>query len=111
MPRKVAAAPGHVCPGIRIHTIDIVQPPAMRIPPMPDIDAHHRIVTAVLAAKSSAAAPRKLPSETTHRGICRPRPKLTAPILFAQLPRHVPTAPHRTGHRLSETLPRRRLTP
>ena len=28
MPRNDAAAPGHVCPGIRIHTIDIVQPPA-----------------------------------------------------------------------------------
>src|SRR5439155_511699 len=29
MPRNDAAAPGHVCPGIRIHAIDIVQPPGI----------------------------------------------------------------------------------
>jgi len=30
-----AAAPGHVCPGIRIHAIDIVQPPASASCPSP----------------------------------------------------------------------------
>jgi len=33
MPRNDAAAPGHVYPGIRIHVIDIVQPPGIGIAP------------------------------------------------------------------------------
>src|SRR6476659_6616714 len=59
MPRNDAAAPGHVCPGIRIHAIDIVQPPGIGIPPIADIDAHQTIVTVALAAKSSAETPKK----------------------------------------------------
>ena len=39
MPRNDAAAPGHVCPGIRIHAIDIVQPPGIGISPIADMDA------------------------------------------------------------------------
>jgi hypothetical protein len=31
MPRNDAAAPGHVSPGIRIHAIDIIQPPGIGI--------------------------------------------------------------------------------
>ena len=58
MPRNDAAAPGHVWPGIRIHVIDIVQPPGIGIPPIADIDAHQTIVTAALAAKSSAETPK-----------------------------------------------------
>src|SRR5512144_2539709 len=58
MPRNDAAAPGQVCPGIRIHAIDIVQPPGIGISPMADMDAHQPIVTAALAAKSSAETPR-----------------------------------------------------
>jgi hypothetical protein len=54
MPRNDTAAPGHVWPGIRIHAIDMVQPPGIGIPPIRDMDAHQAIVTAVLAAKSSA---------------------------------------------------------
>ena len=46
MPRNDAAAPAHVCPGIRIHAIDIVQPPGMGIPPIADMDVHQAIVTA-----------------------------------------------------------------
>jgi hypothetical protein len=57
MPRNDAAAPSHVCPGIRIHAIDIVQPPGIGISPIADIDAHETIVTAALAAKTSAATP------------------------------------------------------
>ncbi|HEX2462711.1 MAG TPA: hypothetical protein VHJ58_21405 [Vicinamibacterales bacterium] len=45
MPRNDAAAPGHVCPGIRIHAIDIVQPPGIGISPIADMDAHQTIVT------------------------------------------------------------------
>ena len=51
MPRNDTAAPGHVCPGIRSHAIDIVRPPGIAHRRM---DAHRTIVTAVLAAKSSA---------------------------------------------------------
>jgi len=31
---------GHVCPAIRNHAIDIVQPPGIRIPRIADMDAH-----------------------------------------------------------------------
>src|SRR5512145_3287759 len=55
MPRNDAAAPGHVCPGIRIHAIDIVQPPGIGIPPIADMDAHQTIVIAALAAKEQRA--------------------------------------------------------
>ena len=58
MPRNDAAAPGQVCPGIRIHAIDIVQPPGIGISSIPDMDAHQMIVTATLATKSSAETPR-----------------------------------------------------
>jgi hypothetical protein len=58
MPRNEAAAPSHDCPGIRIHTIDIVQPPGIDIPPIADIEAHQPIVTAALTPKSSAETPR-----------------------------------------------------
>ena len=54
-----AAAPGHVRPGIRIHAIDIVQPPGIGMPPIADMDAHQTTVTAALAAKNSAETPRK----------------------------------------------------
>jgi hypothetical protein len=50
----------HVCPGIRIHAIDIVQPPGIGISPIADMDAHQTIVTAALAAKSSGDAKKRL---------------------------------------------------
>src|ERR1019366_8221266 len=59
MPRNDTAAPGHVCPGIRIHAIDIVQPPGIGIPPIADMDPHQTSVTAALTTKSSADTPRK----------------------------------------------------
>src|SRR5215208_566459 len=59
MPRNDAAAPGHVCPGIRIHAIDMVQPPGIGMLPIVDMDAHQTIVSAALAAKSSAETPTK----------------------------------------------------
>src|SRR5262249_47053129 len=46
------------CPGMRIHAIDIVQPPGIGML-IADMRAHHRIVSAVLATKSSAETPRK----------------------------------------------------
>src|ERR671931_739554 len=76
MPRNDAAAPGHVCPGIRIHAIAIVQPPGIGISPIADMDLHQTIVTAALAAKSSAETPKKARwearSETMRREISRP---------------------------------------
>jgi hypothetical protein len=51
-PRNDAAAPGHVCPGIRIHAL--VQLPGIGISAIADMDPHQTIVTAALAAKSSA---------------------------------------------------------
>jgi len=58
MPRNDAARPGHVCPGITIHIIDIVQPPGIGIPPMADMDEDHTIVTAALAAKANVETPK-----------------------------------------------------
>src|SRR5207244_4968083 len=76
MPRNDAAAPGHVCPGIRIHAIDIVQPPGIGISPIADMDAHQTIVTAALAAKSSAETPKNASwgarSEAMRREISSP---------------------------------------
>src|SRR5437870_8318859 len=71
MPRNDAAAPGHVCPGIRIHVIDIVQPSGIGIPPIADMDAHQAIVTATLAAKSSAETPRKAYSDERSEAMRR----------------------------------------
>ena len=58
MPRNEAAAPGQVCPGIRIHAIDIVQPPGIGIPPVACMDVHQTIVTTALAVKTSAETPK-----------------------------------------------------
>jgi hypothetical protein len=89
MPRNDAATPGHVCPhvclGIRIHAIDIVQPPGIGISPIADMDAHQTTVTTAPAAKSSAETPKKAHwearSETMRREIsCRPvAPPAVAP--------------------------------
>src|ERR671931_1923236 len=76
MPRNDAAATDHVCPGIRIHAIDIVQPPGIGISPIADMDVHQTIVTAALATKSSAGTPKKARwearSEAMRREISRP---------------------------------------
>jgi hypothetical protein len=63
MPRNDDAALGHVCSGIRIHDIDIFQPPGIGIPSIADIDEHQTIVTIALAAKSSAETTKKVRSE------------------------------------------------
>src|SRR5260370_40460827 len=59
MPMNDAAASGHVCPGIRIHIIDIVQPPGIGIPRIAGMDAPQTIVSAALVAKSDAEMPTK----------------------------------------------------
>src|SRR5689334_10805328 len=60
MRRNDAAAPVQVLPGIRIHAIDMVQPPGMGISPIDDMDAHQATVAAALAANNSAATPKKV---------------------------------------------------
>jgi hypothetical protein len=91
MPTNDAAAPAHVWSGIRIHAIDIVHPPGIGIPPITDMDEHQTIVTAALAAKSSAETPKKARSEarsdTTHRVSSRP---LVAPPTFIPTPQRLP---------------------
>lgn len=51
IPTKEAVAPAHVCPGIRIHAIDMVQPPGMGMPGMADMPLHHSTVATVLTKK------------------------------------------------------------
>src|SRR2546422_447197 len=84
MPRNDAAALGHVCPGIRIHTIDIVQPPGIGISPITDMDAHQTIVTAALAAKSSAETPKNACREARSEAMRR---EISSPAVAPRQPR------------------------
>src|SRR5258708_39602043 len=97
MPRNDAAAPGHVCPGMRIHAIDIVQPPGIGISPIADMDAHQAIVTAALAAKSSAETQKnacwEARSEAMRREISRPAVAPRQPRLRSALVVLVVAAP------------------
>jgi hypothetical protein len=70
MRTKETVAPAHVCPGIRIHAIDIVQPPGIGISPVADIALHQTVVTATQTtntiAKSKMKVRRDAFSETTR---------------------------------------------
>src|SRR5215207_8691572 len=84
MPRNDAAVPGQVCPGMRIHTIDIVQPPGIGASPIACMDAHQTIVTVVLAANSSADTPAKACCDTRSGGMRRePRSGLVVGVVMA----------------------------
>lgn len=48
MPKNEDVMPAHVCPGMRIQVIDIVQPPGTGIPHVADMDFDQRTVAAVL---------------------------------------------------------------
>ncbi|MGB9428856.1 MAG: hypothetical protein WCC11_03105 [Gammaproteobacteria bacterium] len=72
IPRNDAAAPDQVCPGIRIHAMDSVQPPGIGIPPIADMDAQPTIVSVALTAKSSAETPKKARPETTRPLLIHP---------------------------------------
>ena len=63
MPRNEAAAANHVCPGMRIHAMDIVQPPGIAIPPIADMELHQMIVITQLAAKRRPHTARNIRSE------------------------------------------------
>jgi len=73
MPRKDTAVPSHVWSGIRIHIIDIVQPPGIGISRIADIDAHPMIVAAPLAVKSSPTRTKKARCEGRSETIAIPR--------------------------------------
>src|SRR5215472_6621999 len=59
MPRNASALPGQVWPGMRIHVIDIDQPPGIGMSRIADIELHQATVSAALAANSRAAIPMK----------------------------------------------------
>jgi hypothetical protein len=59
MPRNAAAVPSQVWPGMRIHIIDMLQPPGIGISCIADIELHHWIVNAALAANSATQVPTK----------------------------------------------------
>ena len=67
--RNDAVTPVHVCPGIRIHVIDIVQSPGIGIPPIPDMAEHQITVSTALPAKSSVATHRNRRSAERSRAI------------------------------------------
>src|SRR4051794_5656467 len=91
-PRNDAAAPGHVWPGIRIHVIDIVQPPGIGISPIAGMDAHPWAVSAALAAKSSAETPRNACWETRSEAMLVRSPgaslRSAQPGLYSSWRRH-----------------------
>jgi hypothetical protein len=70
MRTKETVARAHVCPGIRIHAIDIVQPPGIGISPLADIALHQAAVTAIqttnIIAKDKMKLRRDAFSEATR---------------------------------------------
>src|SRR5215510_8185099 len=68
IPMKEAAAPSHVCRGILIHAIDMVQPPGIAMPL--SIEPVQKIVTPAAAMNSRALVPQKLDSpRAPERGV------------------------------------------
>jgi len=64
----LAAVAGHVCPGIRIHALDIDQPPGIGISPIADIDVRQMIVNATLTANTSTA---NTSPQDARKAVCR----------------------------------------
>src|SRR5262245_53332170 len=57
MARNAAAADASDCPGMRIHAIDMLQPPGIGMPPLND--AHQTTVVAAVRAKVTAPQARR----------------------------------------------------
>ena len=74
MTRKDAAAFVQVCPGIRIHAIDIVHPPGIAISPIDDMETDKAIVSATLAANITAATAKKTRCEGRSETMWRNSP-------------------------------------
>ena len=62
MPRNDTAAPDHVCPGIRIHAIDIVQPPGSASRPSPTWTCTRRSSPPRSPRRAALRRPRTNPS-------------------------------------------------
>src|SRR6188768_1498341 len=77
MPRNDAAAPGQLWPGIRIHVIDIVQPPGIGMPPISDMDEHQPTVSAALVTQVTS-------TNTDKPGHVRRDASSKAMVTFAQ---------------------------
>jgi hypothetical protein len=87
--RKGTAAPDHVCLGMRIHAIDIIQPAGIGISPIADMGAHQTIVPAVLAAQSSAETPKKLAGRLARKTcVVRSPREIAQPLPYSSWRRH-----------------------
>jgi hypothetical protein len=53
MPTNDAATPGHVCPHMGVHIVDMLQPPGMGISPIADMDAQAAMAAVALTANSN----------------------------------------------------------
>src|SRR5262245_57525841 len=71
---NMPAAPSQLCPGMRIHAIDIVQPPGIGMPP--DIDPHHQSVAPALARKRTPLVAKK------SRSVRAPSPRARSVLVF-----------------------------
>src|SRR5690242_19001961 len=71
MRRNDPAAPSHVSPGSRIHTIDIVQPPQSGISLIAESEVQRKTVAAALAAKSTAEMAQKACSDARPETLSR----------------------------------------
>src|SRR5579862_3232699 len=91
MPRNAAAAPSHVCPGIRIQAIDIVQPPGIGIPPIADMDAHETMVNVALVTQRSAEMPKKARREVLSEAM-PPISSQLLRVISSHVEPHLPTA-------------------
>src|SRR5579863_6809940 len=67
IPRNDAPTPSHVCPHIRSHAADILQPPGIGISTIADMDVPQTIVSAAQAANSAAAHAAKSSAETPKK--------------------------------------------
>jgi hypothetical protein len=79
--RNDSPARSELCPGI--HVIDMVQPPGISMPPIADMDLHHKIVVVVLAAKSSAETPKNVCCEVRSHVIIVSSPGCCVDYCFA----------------------------
>jgi hypothetical protein len=84
MPRNEARVLIQLCPGIRIHAIDNVQPPGIGMPPVADMDPHHASVSPAQRMKGSAKTPTKASSETCSASRASVGLEILASKLFAR---------------------------
>src|SRR5256884_9895646 len=85
LPRRSGRSPiGKPASGLVIQWSSIVQPPGIGISPIADMDAHQTIVTAALAAKSSAETPKNASWEARAEAMRR---EISSPAVAPRQPR------------------------